>query len=154
MNHPEETLIACLQPLESLLRQGFGAQGSDLAALVADTAGDLPHDLAEELQTAAGKAALLKASAPSAGLLIDFAFHCGCLHERLDALRQGRAIERLGFVPANALPPEDLGKADLDALARFAAARDRFLKTVADFTLKFLVVATLLLVLGLALGLV
>jgi len=48
----------------------------------------------------------------------------------------------------------ELEKNDLDAIARFVKLRDQFLKTVADYTLKFLLVSAILLVLGLSFGLI
>ena len=58
-----------------------------------------------------------------------------------------------GFLDPDGTPPLELDKSDLDAIARFVSLRDQFLRTVADYTLKFLLVSVILLVLGfMALG--
>jgi hypothetical protein len=85
---------------------------------------------------------------------MDFVFRCGQAFERLESFRQIRAAENLVFVPLNGSPPEEPEKTDLDAIARFVAARDRLLKAVASFTLKFLLVLAGLLILGMLIGLI
>ncbi|QSA95937.1 hypothetical protein [Methylococcus sp. EFPC2] len=143
-----------LQTSTRLLRTSFDAKGENLTDLVADIDGELPKELASELLALDRLAHELAQSASDPDALADFAFRCGQAQERIAALSQGYQFERLGFVPTSTLEDEDVGKIDLDAIARLAEFRDRILKTIADFTLKFLVVAVLLLFLGLALGLI
>lgn len=146
--------LTCLEPLKKLLATHFQGRGEDFRDLLASVEGQLPDKLREDLEELAGRADLLSEVSRDSEALLSFVFRCGQLHERLDALRLDRALGRLGFVHADDLPVEHLDKADLDAFARFAAARDRLLKTVADYTLKFLVVSAVLLMVGLSFGLI
>lgn len=135
--------------LEALLAEGFAAEGDGLEAKVRALGSELPEDLQELLR---------QLSKESAGLgredAIPFAFRCGQAHERLESLAQSRLAANIAFLDSDGTPPLELEKNDLDAIARFVKLRDQFLKTVADYTLKFLLVATILLVLGLSFGLI
>ncbi|MFM8331263.1 MAG: hypothetical protein ACKN9T_06210 [Candidatus Methylumidiphilus sp.] len=135
--------------LEALLAEGFAAQGDGLAAKLCSVAGDLPEDLRDMLaQLAQGSGTV------DAGGAVPFAFRCGLAHERLEALAQQRLAANVAFLGTDGTPAPELEKADYDALARFVRWRDHALKTVADYTLKFLLVSAVLLVLGLSLGLI
>lgn len=133
-----------------LLREAYSARGDSLPELLACCEEALPQDLFDELLALNSLARHVGEPFSNPEALADFAFRCGQVYERLTALSQERALARLGFVVSDTLPPE----VDLDALVRFAALRDRLLKTIADFTLKFLVVSTVLLAIGLSLGLI
>ena len=85
---------------------------------------------------------------------VEFAFLCGQAYERLESFVQSRLAANIAFhAPDGTLPLELEGK-DFANLARFVALRDRVLRTVADYTLKFLLVSVILLVIGLSLGLI
>ena len=85
---------------------------------------------------------------------VEFAFRCGQAYERLESLARSRLAANIDFLAPDGSPPPELEKNDYDALARFVALRDQLLRTVADYTLKFLLVSAILLVLGLSLGLI
>ena len=136
--------------LEALLAEGFAAEGEGLEAKLRKLGGELPDDLRESLGQLAKESADLDGEA-----VIPFAFRCGQIHERLETLAQNRLAAHIAFLgPDGTPPPLELEKNDLDAIARFVKWRDQFIKTVADYTLKFLLVSVILLVLGLSLGLI
>lgn len=81
-------------------------------------------------------------------------FRCGQVFERLESLRRSRIADSLSFATADGSLPDDLEMTELDAIARFVAARDRFMKAVANFTLKFLLLLVGLLVLGMLIGVI
>ena len=142
-----ESTGSVIERLETLLADGFAAEGDGLQGKLRSVARELPDDLRELLAgLAAGEGA-----ADVAG----FAFRCGQAYERLEALAQSRLAANIDFLGTDGTPPPlQLEKNDLDAISRFVALRDQLLKTVADYTLKFLLVAAVLLVLGVSLGLV
>ena len=143
-----------IQKLEYLLARDFSAKGHDLEAKVTSIAAALPDELRDFLQGTALLGRRLHQSGEPNREVMDFVFRCGQAFERLESFRQIRAAENLVFVPLNGSPPEEPEKTDLDAIARFVAARDRLLKAVASFTLKFLLVLAGLLILGMLIGLI
>jgi hypothetical protein len=135
--------------LEALLAEDFSAAGGGLEAKLRSVGGELPDDLRESLRQLAQESGGLDQDGA-----VQFAFRCGQAHERLETLAQSRLAANIAFLGPDGTPPPDLEKNDLDAIARFVKLRDRLLKTVADYTLKFLLVSAVLLVLGLSLGLI
>lgn len=135
--------------LEALLAEGFAAQGDGLAAKLRSVAGELPEDLRDTLAQLASDS-----GAVDAGGAVPFAFRCGLAYGRLDTLAQQKLAAHIAFLGTDGTPAPELENADYDALARFVRWRDHALKTVADYTLKFLLVSAVLLVLGLSLGLI
>ncbi len=135
--------------LETLLVEGFSAEGDGLEAKVHALGSELPEDLRELLQQLAKESGDLNQEGA-----VPFAFRCGQAHERLETLAQSRLAANIAFLDTDGIPPLELEKSDLDAIARFVRLRNQFLKTVADYTLKFLLVSVILLVLGLSLGLI
>lgn len=141
-----------IERLEALLTEGLLAKGDDLEAKLHSVGEELPDDLRELLsELAKDSGGLDNADKADA---IQFAFRCGLAHERLETLAQNRLAANIAFLAPNGNPPLELEKTDLDAIARFVALRDKILKTVADYTLKFLLVSIILLALGLSLGLI
>ncbi len=136
-----------IEKLETLLAEGFSAEGTGLAAKVRGLGRELPEDLRDLLLELAGEQ-------NRQGDELAFAFRCGQAYERLDGLAQSRLAAHIAFLEPDGTPPLELEKSDLDALARFVDLRNRFIKTVADYTLKFLLVSVILLALGLFLGLI
>lgn len=145
-----ESLKPLLGKLETLLAEGFSVEGVGLEAKTRAAGGELPEDLRTLLLVLAREAE----SAGEGGDPLGFAFRCGQAHERLESLAQSRLAANIAFLGADGSPPLELEDKDLDAIARFVKLRDQILKTVADYTLKFLLVSVVLLVLGLSLGLV
>lgn len=146
MTEPTGYLIG---KLETLLADGFSASGDGLDAKLRSVGAELPDDLRELLQQLAEQSQSVNQEDA-----IPFAFRCGQAHERLEALVQSRLAANIAFLDADGTPPLELEKSDLDAIARFVELRNRFLATVADYTLKFLLVSAILLALGLSLGLI
>jgi hypothetical protein len=140
-----------IQRLDSLLAEGFSAEGGSLEDKLRRTGQELPDDLRALLLNLAlrpeGKAEDEQDS-------VEFAFRCGQAYERLESLVQSRLAANIDFLAPDGTPPPKLEKNDYDALARFVALRDQLLRTVADYTLKFLLVSVILLVIGLSLGLI
>jgi hypothetical protein len=150
-----ETMMVYLHRLENQLDNDFAAQGDNLAAKTGSIRSLLPDELHALLRDIDTRATQLKLSARNDGAgLADFAFHCGRAGEQLKALRQNRAAESVAALQINGLPPDGIEKTELDAVARFIAARDRILRVVADFTLKVLLILVGLLILAVVLGLV
>lgn len=145
-----ESTGSLLAKLDALLAEGFSVEGDGLEVKIRKLGSEIPPDLRESL--------LALAAESSAGLdgdgAIRFAFRCGQAHERLQNLAESRLAANIAFLEPDGTPPLELEKGDLDAIARFVRLRDRVLKTVADYTLKFLLVSVVLLVLGLSLGLI
>jgi hypothetical protein len=138
--------------LEKLLEEGFSAQGDSLEAKLQNASAELPDDLRESLSELAQESYVLEQTDKAD--LLQFAFRCGLLHERLETLAQNRLAANIAFLAPDGTSPLELEKNDFDALARFVDLRDRFLRVVADYTLKFLLVSVILLVLGVSLGLI
>ncbi|MCX7109645.1 MAG: hypothetical protein NTX45_05850 [Proteobacteria bacterium] len=140
-----------VQRLETLLAEGLSAGCGDLDAKLRRVGNDLPDDLREMLQ---GLALGRTGTEEGENDRVEFAFLCGQAYERLESFVQSRLAANIAFhAPDGTLPLELEGK-DFANLARFVALRDQMLKTVADYTLKFLLVSVILLVLGLSLGLI
>jgi len=142
-----ESTAYLIEKLETLLAEGFAAKGSDLAAQLRSVGPELPDDLQELLGS-------LAAGQGGEDGTVSFAFRCGQAYERLEALAQNRLAANIAFLGTDGTPPVELEKNDLEGIARFVVLRDRLLKTVADYTLKFLLVSAILLVLGVSLGLI
>ncbi len=130
--------------LESLLAENFSAEGEGLAAKTQNVAGELPDELRDLL--------LALAAGQNQQDALDFAFLCGQAHERLKSLAESRFAAEIAFLQPDGTQPLELE--NLDAVARFIKLRDQVLKTVADYTLKFLLVAFILLLIGFFLGLI
>lgn len=139
------------QELENFLATDFAATGSSLAEKISSIEGSLPTELREALREIVRRSHRTDETQTE---LMELVFRCGQAFERLQSLRRSRIVDSLTFVTADGSPPDDLEKTDLDAVARFVAARDRFMKAVADFTLKFLLVLSGLLILGVLIGLI
>ena len=135
--------------LEALLAEGFSAEGDGLEAKLRSVGAELPDDLRELLRQLAKESGSLDKEGA-----IQFAFRCGQAHERLESLAQSRLAANIAFLGSDGTPPLELEQNDLDAIARFVKLRDQILKTVADYTLKFLLVSVILLALGMSLGLI
>jgi hypothetical protein len=138
-----------LEKLEGLLVESFAAKGDGLEAKVSSVAKELPEELQESLHQLARQSQTL-----GEGEALAFAFQCGQAYERLESVAQNRLAANIAFLGTDGTPPVELEKTDLDAIARFVKWRDQMLKTVADYTLKFLLVSVILLVLGLSVGLI
>jgi len=138
-----------IDKLDALLKEGFSVEGDGLEAKVRKLGSELPEDLRESLRQLAKESNGLDKDGA-----IQFAFRCGQAHERLESLAQSRLAANIAFLGSDGTPPLELEQNDLDAIARFVKLRDQILKTVADYTLKFLLVSVILLALGLSLGLI
>jgi len=147
MSKLTDSLIA---KLETALAEGLLVKGDGLEAKAKQLGSDVPDDLRQQL--------LLLAKESQGSLdgdaAVHFAFQCGQAYERSESLAQSRLAANIAFLGPDGSPPLELEQNDLDAIARFVKLRDWFLKTVADYTLKFLLVSAILLVLGLSLGLI
>jgi len=144
------------QHIEMLLIQRFAARGADLNARIDSVAHELPEDLNAQLRelALAHHNARVPVKGEQAEDIADFAFRCGQIAERLENFRKTQAAENLIFVGPDGKPAADPEKTDLDTLSLFLAARDRFLRQTADLSLKILVIAAALLILGFLLGLI
>jgi hypothetical protein len=147
-------VAASLARLDTLLAQDYGAKGRDIAERVHGLAAVLPADARKRLLDLAARGESL--ARPGAGelALAEFVFDCGVAYEQVDFLRKAQLAEALGLAGVNGLPQAGLERSDLDAMARFLAARDRLLAKVAGFTLKALAVMGALFVIGLVFGVV
>lgn len=146
---------AYVQRVEQALIRDFGARGDDLAQLAQSVATELPDELSALLRQAAAQ---LNSGVPPDQALkaedaLTLAFDCGRLIEQLDHFRRTRA-EALVHLDTDGRTVTAPEPADLDRLSRFMVLRDRWLRKAADFSLKLLVTAVLILVLGFALGLI
>lgn len=141
--------------LENLLVDQFSARGGSLREKTASIADQLPVDLRDFLIQISDRADRLGQSPQSDESTREFVFQCGQAFERLEAWRQAQVSEELSVLqPDGTAPLAEFEQPELDAIGRLMAARDRFVKAVADFTLKFLLVAGALLLVGLLLGLI
>lgn len=140
------------QRLEMALIHHLGARGDSLRARIRDVAAELPEGLNVLLSELEGSAA--DGAAESNLAVADYAFRCGQAIERIENVARTRAAEDLIFTDVAGNPVTDPAGADLDTLSRFRVARDRFLRQAADFSLKVLVLAVVLLVLAFMLGLI
>ena len=137
--------------LETLLVEGFSAEGSDLGAKLRAVGRQLPDDLREQLQSIAQSQ--LKADLDGNDP-VEFAFRCGEAHERLANWVHSHLAANIDFLEPDGTSHAGIEVKDYQALASFVAWRDQFLRTVADYTLKFLLVSVILLVIGLSFGLI
>ncbi|MEW6036878.1 MAG: hypothetical protein AB1648_01280 [Pseudomonadota bacterium] len=145
---------ASLARLDKLLAQDYGAKGSSLADRIHGLAAVLPADTRQRLLDLAARGESLARTDAGELALAEFVFDCGVAYEQADFLRKAQLAEELGLAGVNGLPPAGLERSDLDAMARFLAARDRLLAKVAGFTLKALAVMGALFVIGLVFGVV
>lgn len=139
-----------LKKLEDMLVSDFAATGESLSEKLASIRNKLPDELAAGIENLAQTR--LDDSDPEADT--GFVFRCGQLAEQLRAVLLAQAAESVASAHPDGLNTADLAPADLDAVARFMAARDRFMRAVANFTLKALLISAGLLIVGLALGIV
>ncbi len=140
-----------IQRLETLLADGFSVAEGSLEANVRRLGNDLPDDLRDELLNLAHRSTETGVGETDP---LELAFLCGQAYERLENLLRNRLAADIAFrAPDGVLPPE-LEDKDLAALSRFIRLRDHVLRTVADYTLKFLLVSAILLFIGLSLGLI
>ncbi|WP_139556604.1 hypothetical protein [Methylotetracoccus oryzae] len=144
-----------VQRVEQALIRDFGARGEGLEQLAQSVATELPDEISALLQQAAAQ--LNSPLPPDQSLKVEdaltLAFLCGRLLEQLDQFRRTRA-EALVHLGTDGRTVTDPEPADLDRLSRFMVLRDRWLRKAADFSLKLLVTAVVILVLGFALGLI
>lgn len=145
-----ESVKVYLQKLENLLDSDFSAEGGNLTEKLDSVGTGLPDELQVFLRDIAERAVRANQSEDFADLFFRF----GQAAEQLRALRQNRAAESVASLRTDGLSPAQLEKTELDAIARFLAARDRVMRTVADFTLKALLILIGLLILGLLFGVV
>lgn len=139
-----------LKKLEDMLANDFAATGDTLAEKLASIRSKLPDELAGGLESLAEHAPSGESVEEEARLV----FRCGQMAEQLRGVLLAQAAESLAAVHPDGLNTEELAPTDLDAVARFMAARDRFMRAVASFTLKALLILLGLLIIGLALGIV
>lgn len=140
---------AFIAKLDNLLGEVFKVDAPTIANKLKKIGRELPDELSAELrQLLSDSQGLQKAD------LADFAFRCGSVYAQLDEIRKNKLAAEIAFVQVDGTAPVALEEEDLNSIARFLKWRDQALKTVTDYTLKFLLVASLLLVAGLALGLI
>ena len=142
------------QKLEALLIRDFAAKGRDLTETIGSIEASLPAELRDFLHEIAGRSRRLNQSREPSKDGTELIFRCGQAFERLEFLKQRRAAENLALLPGEGVSPGELDQTDLDAIARFVAARDKILQTAANYTLKFLLVLVGLLILGVLIGLI
>jgi hypothetical protein len=147
-------IAAYARRVEDSLIQDCGARGDSLAEIAQSVAFELPEDLKALLLEVAGKQEPGRDDTGSDVAAVAFAFQCGQLLERLDQFRRSRAAENVAFIDTDGRTVSDPERADLDRLSRFMVLRDRLLRKAADFSLKVLVTAVMILVVGFALGLI
>lgn len=142
-----------IEKLETLLGEGMPVKGDTLEEKLNFLGnGDLPDDLKDMLQKLVKEPARIHTDIQEQ---MEYAFQCGQAHERLENFIHGRLASNIAFHAPDGTPPLiELESKDFDTLARFVALRDNLLKTIADYTLKFLLVSVILLVIGLTLGLI
>ena len=145
MNKPSHFI----QQIENLLGEGFAAEGSGLTAKVRSLGDELPEDLRGLLLTLD-----LDGKEDGDNESQQFAFLCGRAYQQLETLQRQKLESHVAFLAPDGTAPPEMDEKDFDAIARFITLRNRLLKTVADYTLKFLLVSAILLVIGLALGLI
>lgn len=145
-----ESASLYLRNLESILENDFSATGDNLSEKLASIRLKLPDDLAAGIEELIAGSRSSPAEADWAALI----FRCGQLSQRLEGLRQAWAAENVVSAHPAGIAPEELESTDLDAIARFIAARDRVMRVIADFTLKALLIILGLLIAGLALGII
>lgn len=141
-----------LARLETCLREDFNAEGANLAEQLNQLTPTLPAELSAELQALAEQAQVIGTTSDDTDAALDWAFRCGEIYQRLQALKYTLAEETLGQVSLDGQPPLNLEITDVDAITRFIAWRDRVFQKIAEFTLKALLVFVGLLFLGLVLG--
>ena len=144
-----QALTPYIDNLENLLEGDFAATGNSLKEKIDSVRSELPEDLVTAIEGIA-----TAASAGDTTDVADLLFRCGQATQSLELLRQSRAADSVLAAHPEGMPPEELENSDLDAVARFIAARDRFVRAVANFTLKALLVVVGLLVVGLVLGII
>lgn len=134
------------------LIQHLGAQGDSLSEKISDVAAVLPVELRELLQGLAGERPPNDTDGPEAS--VECAFQCGRAIEWIKNLARNRAVDDLIYIDADGNSLMDPERADLDNLSRFRVARDRLLRSAADFSLKVMFLVVLLLFLGLLAGVI
>jgi hypothetical protein len=150
-----EVAFTYAQRLETRLTELMTVKGANFEEKIRGChEGCLPDGTAGLLLSIASDPVLKDSRDATLDALLDFMYRCGQAHEQLEDLGRGRLAETIAFVQSDGTSVEELETIDMDALARFAAMRDLVLKTVADYTLKFLLVSAVLLILGLSLGLI
>jgi len=145
------TKNSLIHRIENLLADGFGVQEGSLEANVHRAGNELPDDLRDFLLSLAhGRTE----SGDIESDPVEFGFLCGQAHERLENLVHNRLAANIAFLAPDGTAPLELEKKDFAALSHFVTLRDQALKTIADYTLKFLLVSAILLFIGLSLGLI
>jgi hypothetical protein len=140
--------------LDTLLAEDYGAKGGSLAERIRGLTAVLPADTRKRLLDLAAQGESLARMGAGEQALAGFVFDCGVAYEQVDFLRKAQLAEDLGLVEMNGLPPAELERSDLDAMARFIAARDRLVAKVAGLTLKAFAFMGALFIIGLVLGVV
>lgn len=144
----------CLLKLEMLLVTDYSAKGESLEDKIHNLTAALPAETRKRLLELVARGRALERAETGEADLAEFVFECGVLYEQVDFLRKAQLAEDLGLVEMDGLPPAELERSELDAMARFIVARDRLVAKVASFTLKALAVMGALFVIGLVFGIV
>jgi hypothetical protein len=144
----------CLLKLEMLLVTDYSAKGESLEDKIHNLTAALPAETRKRLLELVARGRVLERAETGEADLAEFVFECGVLYEQVDFLRKAQLAEDLGLVEMDGLPPAELERSELDAMARFIVARDRLVAKVASFTLKALAVMGALFVIGLVFGIV
>jgi hypothetical protein len=155
MSISNEWVVFYSRKLESLLESEYAATGQGLAPKAQSVAVRLTPeilDLLEQLDLQSCDLLHTENSQPVA----DFLVRCGQAIERLEILRKQQLAAELSMLNVDGTRPSEreFEEPELDAIAKFMVIRDRVVKTVADFTLKFLLVSAVLLFFGLLLGVI
>ncbi len=140
-----------IQRLETLLADGFAVGQGSLEANVRRVGNDLPDDLRDLLLNLAHGGTEREDGENDP---LEFGFLCGQAYERLENLMHNRLAADIAFRAPDGTLPLELEKKDFAAISRFVTVRDHVLRTIADYTLKFLLVSAILLFIGLSLGLI
>lgn len=140
--------------LETLLTRDFAADGATLTDKITSIEASLPEELKTFLQQLASRADELRNTSASNDEIMEFIYRCGQAQERLELLKTSWIAETVDYVQADGLAPTELAPPEEHALVRFITARDRILKQLANFMLKFLLLMVALLILGMVIGIV
>jgi predicted DNA-binding protein len=144
--------------LAGLLNTQFGASAGDLTEKAQTVAVALPQELGQQLQKLAENLARLgsesEREAASPDQLADLAYAAGQICQQLVDHQQVRMELENVKVGPDYVSARALQRSEIEPLAKLLVTRDRIFRKVADFTLKALLMAVGLLILGLILGVV
>ena len=145
--HP--ALITIQERLESLLSREFSAKGKNLAERVEKA--DVPQELRGHLRKLVWMISKTGPDAEAAELL-DVAFFCGQIHEQLETLAAARLVEPFNYVHPDGTPGPEIAPEELSNVAESIRAWNAFMRKIADFFLKLLLVMVVVALVGLFLG--